>query len=437
VIASETRDPSAVSAETRAGVPVTTPWTLRAIYVLVGLSTASVAPFVAVILKERGLNSAEIGVVAALGALSATIIVPVWGHLADAVVGRKRAFRIGLVMASGTAVGLLANLPIVAVAAMLASFGVYYNLFFGLADAMAVSDLPAPERQYGALRAHASLSFTLGIVAVGFIYSWAGYGAAPAVFLVWSVLLLVLVGRIPDHRLEVKVPAMGRKAGGVQPIRFGSPGRAMAVQPRLWVILAVFALAFVGLQASMLFVGIRIVELGGRPLDVAISPGVAAIAEIPGLVAAGWLGRRIGLRWLFVLSLVLYGLAIASWGVLPDALAINATRVVTGLCYGALMASRVLMVPRLLPRSLQATGQVLFTAATLGFGSVVGSVIGGIVYGWAGPTLFFAAAGGVAIAGGLASWFVLAGPVGERLAASGSIPFEMGEPSGGAHGASA
>ena len=64
----------------------------------------------------------------------------------------------------------------------------------------------------------------------------------------------------------------------------------------------------------------------------------------------------------------------------------------------------------------------------------MGSVIGGLVYGSAGPTFFFAAAGGVAIAGGLASWFVLAGPVGERLAAPGSIPFEMGEPSGGTRG---
>jgi MFS family permease len=405
-----------------------TPWSLRGIYTAVGLSTASIAPFIPVILKGRGLDPATIGVLAALAAVAATLVVPAWGHLADAIVGRARAFQIGLLIAASLAVGLLLDLPLVAVAAMFASFTVFASLFIGLADALAVVDLPAPERQYGALRAHASLSFTVGVVAVGFLYSWAGYGVAPAVFLIWAGTLLFLVGRIPDRTAASHLRLSRHETEGERGGRFGSPGRAFAVQPRLWIVLAIFALAFAGLQGALTFIGIRIVELGGQPSDVAISFGVAALAEIPGLVAAGWLGRRIGLRWLFVASLLLYGLCITSWGILPYALAINATRAVTGLCNGSLMAARVLMVPRLLPQSLQATGQVLFQAATLGFGTVMGSVIGGVAYGAFGPRFFFLAAGGVAIAGGIAAWFVLAGPVGARLTGRTLDPFELNEP---------
>ena len=405
-----------------------TPWTLRGIYTAVGLSTASIAPFIPVILKGRGLDPATIGVLAALAAVAATLVVPAWGHLADAIVGRARAFQIGLLIAASLAAGLLLDLPLVAVAAMFASFTVFASLFIGLADALAVVDLPAPERQYGALRAHASLSFTVGVVAVGFLYSWAGYGAAPAVFLIWACTLLFLVGRIPDRTAASHLRSSRHETEGERGGRFGSPGRAFAVQPRLWLVLAIFALAFAGLQGALTFIGIRIVELGGQPSDVAISFGVAALAEIPGLVAAGWLGRRIGLRWLFVASLLLYGLCITTWGILPYAVAINATRAVTGLCNGSLMAARVLMVPRLLPQSLQATGQVLFQAATLGFGTVMGSVIGGVAYSVFGPRFFFLAAGGVAIAGGVAAWFVLAGPVGARLTGRTLDPFELNEP---------
>ena len=416
------------STETHAGGNASTPWNLRGIYTAVGLSTASIAPFIPVILKGRGLDPATIGVLAALAAVAATLVVPAWGHLADAIVGRARAFQIGLLIAASLAAGLLLDLPLVAVAAMFASFTVFASLFIGLADALAVVDLPAPERQYGALRAHASLSFTVGVVAVGFLYSWAGYGAAPAVFLIWACTLLFLVGRIPDRTAASHLRSSRHETEGERGGRFGSPGRAFAVQPRLWLVLAIFALAFAGLQGALTFIGIRIVELGGQPSDVAISFGVAALAEIPGLVAAGWLGRRIGLRWLFVASLLLYGLCITSWGVLPYALAINATRAVTGLCNGSLMAARVLMVPRLLPQSLQATGQVLFQAATLGFGTVMGSVIGGVAYSVFGPRFFFLAAGGVAIAGGVAAWFVLAGPVGARLTGRTLDPFELNEP---------
>jgi len=416
------------STETHAGGNASTPWNLRGIYTAVGLSTASIAPFIPVILKGRGLDPATIGVLAALAAVAATLVVPAWGHLADAIVGRARAFQIGLLIAASLAAGLLLDLPLVAVAAMFASFTVFASLFIGLADALAVVDLPAPERQYGALRAHASLSFTVGVVAVGFLYSWAGYGAAPAVFLIWACTLLFLVGRIPDRTAASHLRSSRHETEGERGGRFGSPGRAFAVQPRLWLVLAIFALAFAGLQGALTFIGIRIVELGGQPSDVAISFGVAALAEIPGLVAAGWLGRRIGLRWLFVASLLLYGLCITTWGILPYAVAINSTRAVTGLCNGSLMAARVLMVPRLLPQSLQATGQVLFQAATLGFGTVMGSVIGGVAYSVFGPRFFFLAAGSVAIAGGVAAWFVLAGPVGARLTGRTLDPFELNEP---------
>jgi MFS family permease len=380
-----------------------------------------------VILRSRGLDPATIGVVAALAALVATLVVPAWGHLADELVGRVRAFRIGLVVATGCAVGLLFQLPLVLVAALVGSFTVFANLFIGLSDALAVADLPAPERQYGALRAYASLSFTIGIVAVGFLYSWAGYGAAPAVFLIWSIALLFLVGWIPDRAVDPKARGAARTDGG-RAVRFGSPGRALAVQPRLPVLLAVFAIAFTGLQGALTFIGIRIVELGGQPSDVALSFGVAAVMEIPGLVAAGWIGRRIGLRWLCLMSLVLYGMCIALWGVLPSAISINATRAVTGLCNGSLMAARVLMVPRLLPQSLQATGQVMFQAATMGFGSVLGSVVGGVAYKSFGPTVFFAAAGGVAILGGIGTWLVLAGPAGARLTGRAAGPLGLSEP---------
>ena len=402
-------------------------WTLRGIYTAIGLSTASIAPFVPVILKERGLDPATIGVVAALGALASTVVVPAWGHLADSVVGRARAFRIGLLIGVATAGALLLNLPLVAVAGMFAAFTVFASLFIGLADALAVVDLPAPERQYGALRAHASLSFTFGVVVVGFIYSSAGYGVAPLAFLLWATALLLLVRRIPDHPLATIDPAGTDARARHRIISFGSPGRAFAVQPRLGLMLGVFAVAFIGVQAPLTFVGIRIVDLGGQPSDVAISFAVAAIAEIPGLVAAGWLGRRVGLRWLFVVSLVLYGVCVATWGILPSAVAINATRAVTGLCNGSLMAARVLMVPRLLPRSLQATGQVLFQSATMGFGTVIGSVVGGLVYGSFGPTFFFSASGAIAIVGGVGAWFVLAGPVGARLTGRTVDPFELAD----------
>ena len=58
----------------------------------------------------------------------------------------------------------------------------------------------------------------------------------------------------------------------------------------------VFAVAYTGMLGAGLFVSIRIVELGGQPSDVALSFGLSALAEVPGLIVAGWLVRQVGVR---------------------------------------------------------------------------------------------------------------------------------------------
>ena len=230
-----------------------------------------------------------------------------------------------------------------------------------------------------------------------------------------GAVLFGLVGRVTDRTHDSAFRLLASRGDGERsPGRFGSVGRAFAVQPRLLGVLATFTLAYAGVQGGVTFVSIRIVELGKHPSDVALTFGISALFEVPGLILAGWLGRRIGLRALTAGSLFGFGLCIATWAFLPSPDAINATRLLTGLCYGAFTAARVLLVARLLPDSLQATGQGLVQAATVGIGTVAGSAIGGIAYGWLGPAGFFLGTAAAAIVGGIGAALVLGGPIGAR-----------------------
>ena len=394
------------------------PWTLRILFLGTGAWTAAVAPFVVVILRSRGLDTVTIGLLSALSALAAAVIVPAWGHLADVLVGRAYAFGLGLGVAIGAAMIVLLPLPLPVFVFAMAGFSVLPILLLSLGDALAVDGLPAPERQYGALRALASLSFAVGVIVAGFVYDTAGYAAVPLVALVWSGGLLILLRWVPDRTRDPATRAIARQAGGDSAAgRFGSISRVVAVQPRFLAVLAVFTLAYTGLQGSMAFLPIRIVELGGQPSDVALTYGIASFAEIPGFVLVGWIGRRIGIRWLVVLAFVAYGLCIASWGLLATPAAINLTRLVTGICYAVLAGARVLIVARLLPEPLQATGQAMGQAAASALGSAFGGLVAGVIYGGFGATAFFAFAGVLSIAAGLGAWLVLYGGVGAPVRA--------------------
>jgi len=160
-----------------------------------------------------------------------------------------------------------------------------------------VDALRAPGRQYGALRALASLSFAVAVIVVGLVYDRAGYAGAPVVSLIASTAVLLIVRRVPDQTRDPAARLIARDHGGSAAAgRFGSVSRAFAVQPRLLIVLATLTLAYAGVQGAVTFVGIRIAELGGQPSAVALSYGVSALTEIPGLVITGWLVRRFGLR---------------------------------------------------------------------------------------------------------------------------------------------
>jgi PPP family 3-phenylpropionic acid transporter len=386
----------------------------RFLFLGIGTWSAAVGPFSSVMLRSHGVDTATIGLLSAFGAVAATVLVPIWGHVADVLAGRAKAFRVGLALAFVAAVALLLPLPLQVFALVLASFAVFPSVFAALGDALAVGGLRAPERQYGALRARASLSFGAGAIVAGFLYNEAGYAAVPLVSIVWSGALFYILGRVPDTTRSAGVRALAAVHGGAEAAgRFGSISRAVSVQPRLWAVLAVFTLAYAGIMGAGTFVGIRIVELGGQPSDVALTFGISSFAEIPGLVLAAWIGRRIGIRWLVCLALVGYGLCVVSWGILPSPITINATRIATGLTFGTLIAARVLVIARLLPTELQATGQTMLQAATFGLGTALGSIVGGALYGAIGPMGFFVVAGGLCIGGGIGAWIVLYGPVGE------------------------
>jgi PPP family 3-phenylpropionic acid transporter len=399
-------------------VPATgrAPWSLRILFLGTGAWVATVAPFMVVMLSARGLDTVTIGLLSGGSALAATLFVPAWGHLADVLVGRAYAFRIGLALAIGAAAVLVLPVPLPVFALTMAGFSVLPILFLSLGDALAVDGLPAPERQYGALRALMSLAFAVGVIVAGLVYDAAGYAAVPFVALVWSVGLVLILGWVPDRTRDPGVRAIaGREGGELAAGRFGSVSRVISVQPRFLAVLAVFTMAYTGLQGSMVFLPIRLVELGGQPSDVALTYGIASFAEVPGLVLVGWLGRRIGIRWLVVLAFVAYGLCVASWGVLATPIAINVTRLATGVCFGLLAGARVLIVARLLPEPLQATGQAMGQAATSALGSAFGGLVAGVVYGGFGAMAFFGVAGLLSIVGGVGAWLVLYGRVGDPV----------------------
>jgi PPP family 3-phenylpropionic acid transporter len=406
---------------------------LQVLYLALGSSTAILNPFIAVILAAHGLGSEIIGVVIAFGAVGLFAAGPIWGHLGDYVIGRRGALLATTTIASATALAIAGPLPNYVLAVLMPLFMLSQGSSLGLCDSLAVGAVSDPHRDYGQIRMMASISFAVVSIAVGHVYDVSGYELASLLFVLSAGVIAAVLAFVPEHRsLRQSHPAHPDAgyvpdAGGDSPAvkrgsRFGSTGLAFHLQPRLPGILAAVFLVWFAVNISFTFLSLRIVDLGGVPSDVAMSFGVSALFEVPGMLLAARVAARLGLRGLFTVGALGYAMAFLSWTVLGTPAGIVASRSLTGLSYGGLTVAMVLTMGEVLPGGLQATGQTLYQATATGLGSIAGNIAGGLLYGSLGAPFLFGLCAAIGAAGALLGLFTLPARV-RRVA----LPAELEE----------
>ena len=288
---------------------------LRVLNLAIGLAIGVFVPFISVNLASRGFGPAQIGLVASLGALGFTIAVPVWGHLADVRLGRPRTLQVCAIGAGMAVVLLLRDWSMAVIALLFFLYWVFASSWQPLSDALAVNALRGRRGGYERVRLLASLTFAIGAIGAGFLYDQTGYGASSVLLAVGAVLIAVTAAFVPDVGRADLGAHRARSATPARTWRLGSVGVALRVAPRLGAVLFVVALLHIGIISGYTFLSLRLVELGGSPSVVALSAGISAFAEVPSMLVAGWIAVRIGLRGLFAVGALLYGVAFLSWAV--------------------------------------------------------------------------------------------------------------------------
>lgn len=412
---------------------------IRILFLLVGSILGVFYPFVPAILLDRGFSPQQIGLTTAVAALAFTVSVPIFGHIADVVIGRVAALRVAAIGSTAAVLGLLLGAPPVAVALLIVAYAAFESALAPLSDALAVNALARAPRAYARTRLLSSAGFAGASVLAGLLYNVTGFGPASVLWAAIAVTMLVVTRWVPDvqryrgqegvggHGREARrhEPEPARRAGGrsgAEPAqrassRGGSFAVALRTQPRLRGLLLGLGLVHVGMLAGFTFLALRILELGGQASDVALSAGFSAVAEIPAMLLMPRVLARIGVRAALVAGMVLYGLVMVSWAVLDDPGLIIATRAFSGVAYAAIAIAAVLTIAALLPPELQGTGQGLYQTVGFGVAAIAANAFGGLVYGAGGALPLFMGTAALAGVGAVVAWRTIPA----RVAASGPV----------------
>jgi MFS family permease len=395
---------------------VTANASVHGLFVTFGLVIAAFFPFLALYLHDRGLSKSQIGLLISVMALARAVANPVWGHLADTVIGRLTALRVGTALTIVTALLLnrVDGLFVIAVLFAIQSAGMIAtgpNL-----DAIALVHL-GDERMadYGHVRSWESLSYAAGCLLFGAILQSAGtswamplYAAASAAVLVWSLTL--------DRDRPVRLEGHGR---------LGSVGAVFRAAPRFAGFLVAVLLVWIGFNAAWNFIALKIQQGGGGPFLVGVGTALGGLVEVLVMRASPRLQRRLGLRHLYAAGCATYAVGFLLWGLVEDPTIVSVLTVLEGAGFSLLFTTAIVIVGRMLPSTLYSTGNAMGAMVGFGLGPIVGAGIGGLVYDSVGAVALYVGASCLALAGAVVAWFVLDLPAlartGERAPSRGPL----------------
>jgi PPP family 3-phenylpropionic acid transporter len=392
---------------------VTANASVHGLFVAFGLVIAAFFPFLALYLHDRGLSKSQIGLLISVMALARVVANPIWGHLADTVIGRLTALRIGTALTIVTALVLnrVDGFTVIAVLFAIQSVGMIAtgpNL-----DAIALVHL-GDERMsdYGHVRSWESLSYAAGCLLFGAILESAGtswamplYAAASSAVLLWSLTL---------HR--------DRPIGHERHGRLGSVGAVFRAAPRFAGFLVAVLLVWIGFNAAWNFIALKIQQGGGGPLLVGVGTALGGLVEVLVMRASPRLQRRLGLRHLYAAGCATYAVGFLLWGLVEDPTIVSVLTVLEGVGFSLLFTTAIVIVGRMLPSTLYSTGNAIGAMVGFGIGPIVGAGIGGLVYDAVGAVALYVGASSLALAGAVVAWFVLDVPALARPSAAASAP---------------
>jgi PPP family 3-phenylpropionic acid transporter len=182
------------------------------------------------------------------------------------------------------------------------------------------------------------------------------------------------------------------------------------VAPRLWGFLVAVFLVWTGFNAAWNYIGLRIDDAGGGPWLIGLGAALGGLIEVPTMWASSRLQTRLGLRKVYAAGCLVYATGFLLWGAVDDATILSVLTVLEGVGFSLLFTTSVVVVGRLVPSNLYASGNAVTGTVAFGLGPIVGAFVGGWVYEELGSAVTFGLAAVLATLAAVVTWFVLTTP---------------------------
>jgi oligosaccharide:H+ symporter len=371
---------------------------LSAVYFMLYGIGGSWSPLLNVYLQQMGLTGAQIGTIAGIRPLIGVLTRPVWGMTAD-MVGRRKmvlvllpieaALLLGYVWGGGGGFGFFL--------ALAAVYTLVSSPVMSLIDSLALDHIDRhADLNFGRMRLWGSAGYALSALAVGQllrnwnlqpVFLFAAGGLAACTVLAWFAL---------------------PRASGKQPAKRDWSGiRSILRNRNLVAFMIITLLLQLGTSPMMQFYGIYMKDLGASTKLVGLGTFLRALAEIPVMIWAATVVRRVSPRRALLLAMAFYAAQAFLYSVNTNTLVGSLGEILRGPSFGLQLVVSVSFVSSQVPAEWRATGQTVYSAFTGGLGGIMAGAWGGVLYDWVGVQAMYRVCGLVIVGLAVAAMIVL------------------------------
>jgi predicted MFS family arabinose efflux permease len=329
------------------------------------MGMASAGPYLPNHYADLGLDAAQIGLLQALSPLCTIFILPVWSRISDATGNRRGVLR---TISLGMCLFVLLFLVSKSFWQLLLSalFFLSFQSSFGpLNDAIVIPALAHTKVKFSKVRMGGTLGYMFTMLYSGALFH---YNKTFSFLLasLFYLILFFLVRKMPQTAPEKKE----RRKVDLRPL---------LRKKRLIFILCFTFLMQVALSFHQSFVGLFINELGYTSTETGIGFFIAGIGEIPVLLLIDRVLRRVSAPAVCIFSGIMVALRLLFMQSAQSIGVVYLAQLTNGLTFMTMYYSSALFIDSEMEEDTKSTGQSLLALFQMGFGSIVGNILGGTV----------------------------------------------------------
>ncbi len=351
-------------------------FTARALYFCYYMALGSFLPFLGLYYERSGLSGVQIGTLSALSVLVSSPAAFFWGGVADRLKIHRRMLILS-VMAAPVCVWFIGRTT---------SFGLFVPIIVAYAlcaapitpllDGSALDLARVLGRTYGEVRVGGNIGWIVSVVLVGLLMQ--AYGIHWMFYSYVACMALMLIFSLFQTRQTQSLE-----------LPWSANVRVLLSDPSVIIFFISSFIVMLGNGAVQSFYSIYLNGIGGSEGTIGIAWAVASFSEIPVMMFAGRLMRRIGSGGMLMVAFFMYALRWLLLSFISDPALAVAAQLMSGLSFAAYLTAGVTYLNQRTPEGLTTTAQSIFNGVAYGLASLTGSMAGGFLYDHSSMPVFF------------------------------------------------